>query len=487
MSEANAASSSRTSLDMPTNGVSSDAEEDDGPRRSLSTMSADELRSELARTTGERDTYLAQYQSLLSKLTSMRATLGDRLRQDAEELDRREAQIETLTSQLETLQTSSTTLREELVSSHSEVDRLTSELDSLRKTLAATESQPSRTRERELYELLERSKLDAASWQSACLEEQSKREQLETQLVEARDEVERARSSEHQQRAVARREAASAAELSAVLAEFQSSQESELAKTLADYETRVEALEAKCSEWKGRAEVAEGRLESAASVTAQAESLAAQVKEKNLLIGKLRHEAVILNEHLTEALRRLRNDQSEANVDKRLVSNLLVKFLTTPRTDGKRYEMLRLMAGVLGWGEAEREAVGLVRSGAARPGGGTRKVSNGAAGGGGGGGGAAGGADESFGNLFVEFLLSEAESGKGQSEGEAERERSAPGTPGTPVPSRLAFSPTRDTFRAAGADGSPGKSEPGNTPVKDGSGGGGLGSYFGLSRGGGKK
>ena len=41
-----------------------------------------------------------------------------------------------------------------------------------------------------------------------------------------------------------------------------------------------------------------------------------EVKEKNLLIGKLRHEAVILNDHLTKALRYLRKGKPEDNVDK---------------------------------------------------------------------------------------------------------------------------------------------------------------------------
>ncbi len=41
-----------------------------------------------------------------------------------------------------------------------------------------------------------------------------------------------------------------------------------------------------------------------------------EVKEKNLLIGKLRHEAVILNDHLTKALRFLKKGKPEDNVDK---------------------------------------------------------------------------------------------------------------------------------------------------------------------------
>ena len=45
-----------------------------------------------------------------------------------------------------------------------------------------------------------------------------------------------------------------------------------------------------------------------------------EVKEKNLLIGKLRHEAVILNDHLTKALRFLRKGRPEDNVDRFVVA-----------------------------------------------------------------------------------------------------------------------------------------------------------------------
>ena len=41
-----------------------------------------------------------------------------------------------------------------------------------------------------------------------------------------------------------------------------------------------------------------------------------EVKEKNLLIGKLRHEAIVLNDHLTKALRYLKKTKPEDNVDR---------------------------------------------------------------------------------------------------------------------------------------------------------------------------
>ena len=41
-----------------------------------------------------------------------------------------------------------------------------------------------------------------------------------------------------------------------------------------------------------------------------------EAKEKNLLIGKLRHEAVILNDHLTKALKKARKDKPEDTIDR---------------------------------------------------------------------------------------------------------------------------------------------------------------------------
>ena len=52
----------------------------------------------------------------------------------------------------------------------------------------------------------------------------------------------------------------------------------------------------------------------------------AEVKEKNLLIGKLRHEAVILNDHLTKALRYLKKGKPEDNIDKYVMEMMLRRF-----------------------------------------------------------------------------------------------------------------------------------------------------------------
>lgn len=70
-----------------------------------------------------------------------------------------------------------------------------------------------------------------------------------------------------------------------------------------------------------------------------------------------------MNEHLMEALRRLRRSSTDTNVDRRLVTNVLLSFLTTPRADSKRFEMLSLLASILQWNDDEREKAGLQHKG----------------------------------------------------------------------------------------------------------------------------
>jgi hypothetical protein len=71
---------------------------------------------------------------------------------------------------------------------------------------------------------------------------------------------------------------------------------------------------------------------------------------------------VIMNEHLMEALRRLRRNSTDTNVDRRLVTNVLLQFLATNRADPKRFEMLGLLGTILSWTEGEKEKAGLQRA-----------------------------------------------------------------------------------------------------------------------------
>lgn len=84
-----------------------------------------------------------------------------------------------------------------------------------------------------------------------------------------------------------------------------------------------------------------------------------ELKEKQLQIGKLRHEAVILNEHLTKALQLIKKNSASEQVDKELVTNLFISFLTIPRGDTKKFEVLQLISNYLGWNDEQKLQAGL--------------------------------------------------------------------------------------------------------------------------------
>lgn len=71
------------------------------------------------------------------------------------------------------------------------------------------------------------------------------------------------------------------------------------------------------------------------------------------MIGKLRHEAVILNDHLTKALRFLKRGKPEDNVDRQIVTNHFLHFLALDRSDPKKFQILQLIAALLGWSDGK--------------------------------------------------------------------------------------------------------------------------------------
>ncbi len=106
-----------------------------------------------------------------------------------------------------------------------------------------------------------------------------------------------------------------------------------------------------------------------------------------MLIGKLRHEAVILNDHLTRALRYIRRAKPEDSVDRyglplsvrsllnvawnkknlhmllcaaftrQIVTNHLLHFLALDRADPKKFQVLQLIAALLNWTDGKQHTV----------------------------------------------------------------------------------------------------------------------------------
>ncbi|KAK8865685.1 hypothetical protein IAR55_000830 [Kwoniella newhampshirensis] len=414
-----------------------------------------QLENELASTQQEKETLGNQYRGLLGKLTAMRTTLGDKLREDAEELDRRETTINHLSNEIASLQSTIQTLQSELSSASQESASLQAQLAQLRSQSDSSSSDVlSLTREmRELRGEMERLRLEREEWEVEAGRERERREAVEEEmrLIERRERDERRELERALDELDGERERGN--NLQEVLSEFQVAKDSELRQATTELETQLRLAATSLSEYKLRAANAETRLSEVSSDATRSSALERELREKNQLIGKLRHDAVVNNEHLTEALRRLRKNSSDNNVDRRLVTNILLSFLTTARSDSKRFEMLSLLSTILSWDDNEREKAGLQRQGATggpagksgsdhglRRGGGKdkeRSAEEEAA------------MNESFSNLFVEFLLKEASQGQSTRPNSSDPHRTisqtslnSPG-PFSPPPGSLpSFSPT---------------------------------------------
>ncbi|KAJ8082930.1 hypothetical protein PM082_008788 [Marasmius tenuissimus] len=450
------------------NGTSTEAADDDEDLDPIT-----RLQRELERTREEKENLATQYRNLVAKLTTMRTTLGNKLKQDAEELDRREQLLQQLTAQNEDLTATVETLKEELIVSHEEAERTSNEMDLLRNRALHENTQETLQRERELRNaqteleryrmMVEERELNEMREKAMLDESRSRVETLETDLKLAQVSLERAEES-------SKREKERADNLQSVLADFQAAKEHELRQAVKDYETQLFQATQSLAEFKHRALTAEMTLEETRTNSSRTLELEKEVKEKQLLIGKLRHEAVIINEHLMEALRRLRKNSSDYNVDRRLVTNVVLSFLTTPRADAKRFEMLSLLASILSWNDEEREKAGLQRMNATiAPSASSfwRRSSSSS------GSGAQAELNktdetESFSRLWVEFLLTEANSGENSATSPVtsptKRDTSLPGTPtlGTfsPPGSKPALSMSRSFSSSAAMASTPNLSLP---------------------------
>lgn len=213
-----------------------------------------------------------------------------------EELDRREQQIVDLQATNEDLQETVETLKSELIGNNDECERLHAQVEQLR--LRADDSakaimDESSLREvqlREVSEDLERCRLEREDWENQAMKERVDREKLETGLNAAERELAQLRHEKQALTDERDREAESAANLHAVLEEFQAAKDNEIRATLGDMQSQLQHATRSLQEYRQRAHAAEGRLAASQSDTERTAALEKEVKDKNLHIGKLRHE-----------------------------------------------------------------------------------------------------------------------------------------------------------------------------------------------------
>jgi chromosome segregation ATPase len=172
--------------------------------------------------------------------------------------------------------------------------------------------------EQEAYmrEEFENTKQAMHDWEVLAMEERTVRKDLadkvgdlEEQLASLKEAYEKADSERTTQ--------SNAVEgLQKALQEIQTARKTELRELVESSQSESESLKKQLQEAQTAATAAITELETTKKELERASPFEKEVKEKNLLIGKLRHEAVILNDHLTKALRFLKKGKPEDNVDR---------------------------------------------------------------------------------------------------------------------------------------------------------------------------
>lgn len=136
------------------------------------------------------------------------------------------------------------------------------------------------------------------------------------------------------------------------------------AKEIGIAQAKIEQLEQEILLSKEEAQRSNSEMETLRKETEKVKQLEEDVHSKQLIIGKLRHEAIILNEHLTKSISMLKQKLGDVDttVDRELVSNLILNFLQIPRGDTKKFEALSLIGGLLDWDDQQKIQAGLMHS-----------------------------------------------------------------------------------------------------------------------------
>lgn len=347
-----------------------------------------QLQAELEDSNAARETAEEQYQTLLGRVEKIKETLSDRLKRDKAELEEAKEHIEELEAQNEELQNAAESSSENVAKLMEELQDATRELTTLRSRNNLSAANWGKEREeliksiQHFKEEMETTSNAMGEWEVIAMEERSIKENLGDKVSELEEEVIGLR--EGYEAATAERDSQTTLidNLQNALREIQDARKKELRDLVETSEAQLQEQKKLVHEAVAKAtEAQEAKVELVKELE-RTVPFEKEVKEKNLLIGKLRHEAIVLNDHLTKALRYLKKTKPEDNVDRQalaslkitrhhtnmfhcrqVVTNHLLHFLTLDRGDAKRFQVLQVMAGYLNWTDEQREQAGLARPG----------------------------------------------------------------------------------------------------------------------------
>ncbi|KAM7217748.1 hypothetical protein V8F06_006882 [Rhypophila decipiens] len=330
-----------------------------------------QLKTELEESEAAKAEAEEKHQILLDRVKEIQERVGSRLKENKINLEKANARIEELEAENEELQRSSQADGDETARLRDEIREQERELSSLRSRSNLSQQNWQKEKDDMTRQMqLLRAELESTSnamgeWEVIAMEERSMRESLSDKMADLEEQLSNVR--EAYERVASERDTQSQAidGLQRALQEIQEARKRELREMVETSEEQLQALKKRAEESDARAVEAEAAKEALEKELERTVPFEKEVKEKNLLIGKLRHEAIVLNDHLTKALKYIKKMKPEETIDRQIVTNHFLQFLTLDRSDPKKFQILQVIAGLLNWTDEQREQAGLARPGGA--------------------------------------------------------------------------------------------------------------------------
>ncbi|KAJ1966614.1 hypothetical protein H4R35_006951 [Dimargaris xerosporica] len=354
------------------------------------------------------------YDALLSKVGAMKDVLAAKAQGESQELQTMREHLAEANQQLANRSHELTAKQQELAETKDALAMARTQLLTAEQTLAEVQEERRQVRaqaERELTELSEQYQALQTQlydlrhdWQlleQTLDEERQGKAELETRYHQVENDYQRLASAEDawtQDRALYLK---SIDNLQTALHDLQQEKDDEWEQTLSTVNEQLRQANQQCREHQAKAHQVQAECQRLTTDATAYQALKREYQDQTRLIGQLRHDLRVLEDHLAESIQKLRAASDHDNVDRRVITNLLVTFLELPYGDAKRFEVLQLMSNILQFTETEQEQVGLIRKS-------TRSVGQSASA-------APEAEDESFSDRWISFLLKEANANRHRS------------------------------------------------------------------------
>ncbi|KAJ2808981.1 hypothetical protein H4R20_000489 [Coemansia guatemalensis] len=319
-----------------------------------------ETNTELQDVSKAHNDLVKDYDLLLERIGTMRDALKAKMNAESDELKR-------LRTEAASANQSQTRLVQDIKERDESINKLRKELEEARRKLWESQEKTSQAQyehddaiqeyERQIAELKSRTSTAEKQLES----DSAQHTQLEERIELLQGDLNRALNAESQWVEERGMHLVTIQNLQSALESLQVSKDTDVDIAVEKLREELRQSAAGQRAATARAEKAEDRLRKIELSGATAEQCQQKITDQMSEIERLRHEVAVLKDHLNESMHRLREESSEFNLDKRVITNLVVGFLALPYGDSKRYEILQLMSSILQFSEEQQEKVGLIR------------------------------------------------------------------------------------------------------------------------------